>query len=65
MPYEPLNEREVRILRGMIDEYENARLRRRFIRGLVEDGLGIGRALGGIIAAILVALQIWILIRGH
>jgi hypothetical protein len=61
----PFTDREIRILRGMIDEHEYEQARRKFLGNITRGGLDAGKLIGATLASVLVILQILILVRGH
>ena len=60
----PLDERELKIVRGMIDEYETRRIRRSLFGEWWRDGKVLVAVFGGAILVTLQVLQIIVLL-GH
>lgn len=61
----PLTDRELRIVRGMIDEYEVRRIRRGMFGEWWRDGKVVAAVLGGGILITLEVLQIVVMLRGR
>lgn len=61
----PLTERELTILRGMIDDHETRRIRRGMFGEWWRDGKVIAAICGGAILVTLEVLQILVTLRGH
>ena len=61
----PLTERELKILRGMIDDHETRRIRRSLLGEWWRDGKVIAAVFGGLILVTLEVLQIYVTLRGH
>jgi hypothetical protein len=64
MPERPLDERELRIVRGMIDDHEMRRIRRGIFGEWWRDGRVLFALLGGILLVTLQVLQVVVLL-GH
>jgi len=68
MPEPPLTERELRIVRGMIDDHEVRRIRRGIFGEWWRDGRVIAAVLAGAVLIALEVLQILVLLAqraGH
>jgi hypothetical protein len=61
----PLTERELRIVRGMIDEHEVRRIRRTVFGEWWRDGKVLAAVVGGCLLATLEVVQIVVALRGH
>jgi hypothetical protein len=64
VPELPLTDREIRILRGMIDDHEFRRVRRRVFGEWWRDGRIVAAALAGGVLLTLEVLQIVVTFRG-
>jgi hypothetical protein len=60
MPEPPLTQRELMILRGMIDEHEFAQMRGRYFRGLWRDSRVVVAALVGGVLIVLQLVTLWL-----
>ena len=66
MPESPLNEQELRILRGMIDQYEYGRARSRMFASWAKDTGKLLAILGGFTLIALNVVQVVLaLMQGH
>lgn len=64
-PQPPLTDRELRIIRGMIDEFEFRSARRRVLGGFVTDLRVVTVVLGGVILVALNAVTLILTLTGR
>lgn len=65
MPQTPLTERELTIVRAMIDEYERTYGRRRFFRETFGEFRGVVVFAGALLLVVLQIIAIYAALRGH
>lgn len=62
---QPLSDRELRVLRGMMDEYEYERTKRRIFQGWLGDARLVLAALGAIMLLILQTITLYLSLAGR
>jgi hypothetical protein len=65
MATEPLSERELRILRAMVDEYERRFARNQMVAGWGRDARSLLAVVGAVMLIAMQIAEIWLILHGY